>query len=158
IGPHPVLARSSLETFKEAKVQASVVPTLRRDADDAVQLADACAHLYVSGAPWRPVAGRALHVDLPPYPFERRRLWVETAAGKKARTLPEASLHPHVRSLERRAKAPDAFEAELALDPKSEPYLADHRVQGLVVFPAAGQLEVVVASARAALGTARLAL
>jgi polyketide synthase 12 len=147
VGPHPALMHGSVDTIREAGARATWIPTLRRDADDATSLALALGRLLVTGV--RELRGGVVpHVELPTYPFGKERYWLETEAGRRARTEPATIVHPHVARIERSIHSPDIFTAELALDPRLEPYVGDHRAQDHIVFPAAGQLELVIAAAR----------
>ncbi len=149
VGPHPALMHGSLDTLREKGVRATYVPTLRRDGDDAREIARAIAKLFVFGAACElPSESPPPFVELPQYPFERQRFWLETEAGRNARRLPLTNVHPHIGRIERSAHASNVFTCQLVLDPKIEPYLVEHRAQGHIVFPAAGQGEVVIAAAR----------
>ncbi|MFA1538219.1 type I polyketide synthase [Actinomadura monticuli] len=82
---HPVLAVGLEECFEQAGVTAAAVPTLRRDNGDLTQVARAVAHAFTAGtrvdwARWYPADPRPRVVDLPTYPFQRQRYWVERAA------------------------------------------------------------------------------
>jgi natural product biosynthesis luciferase-like monooxygenase protein len=151
VGPHPALTHGSVDTMRKAGVRGAWVPTLRRDAEDSTQLARAAAHLATHGV--REEHRVAEHVDLPRYPFERERYWLETQSGRQARLKPVTHVHPHIGRIERSVHSPDVFRAELRLDPRVEPYVGDHRAQGHIVFPAAAQLELVMAAARHVYGT-----
>jgi acyl transferase domain-containing protein/surfactin synthase thioesterase subunit/NADP-dependent 3-hydroxy acid dehydrogenase YdfG/aryl carrier-like protein len=149
IGPHPALHHGSVETIREAGSRSTWVPTLRRDGDDARGLAAVEAQLFAVGVREDiEHTGGAEHVSLPPYPLVPERYWLETEAGRRARVLPVAVVHPHLGKLERGVHSPDVFSVELRLDPRVETYVGDHRAQGHIVFPAAGQLELVIAAAR----------
>lgn len=153
VGPHPALMHGSLDTLREQGVRANYIPTLRRDGDDAREIARTIAKLFVAGVASESARNEhAPFVDLPRYPFERQRFWLETEAGRDARRLPRTHIHPHIGQIERSVHAANVFSCELVLDPKVEPYLAEHRAQGHIVFPAAGQGEVVIAAARHAYG------
>ncbi|MFC9330341.1 type I polyketide synthase [Kitasatospora sp. NPDC057015] len=79
---HPVLMPSVAETVEHAGADAAAVGTLRRGRGGLTQLYTALGEAYVRGAAidWAPVfAGTtARQVDLPTYPFQRRRYWPET--------------------------------------------------------------------------------
>ena len=154
VGPHPSLMHGSLDTLRKAGSRAVWIPTLRRDADDFVQLARTSARLAAHGA--RETARSVAHVDLPSHPFERERYWLETEDGRRSRLRPTTWLHPHLGRIDRGVHAPEAFSAMLALDPHTEPYLEDHSAQGHLVFPGASQLELVTVAAREIHGTDEL--
>jgi myxalamid-type polyketide synthase MxaB len=93
-------------------------------------------------------------VELPSYPFQRRRYWrVAAPAPARADT---AEGHP---LLGRRLASPSRevqFEAEVA--PARPSYLADHRVRDQVWFPAAGYVELLLAAVALVEGARRPAL
>ncbi|GLW99270.1 hypothetical protein Misp02_33570 [Microtetraspora sp. NBRC 16547] len=73
---HPVLAVGVEEAVEQAAV---VVGTLRRGEGGRDRLTRSLAEVFVAGVPvdWRVVfaGGGAARVDLPTYPFQRRRYW-----------------------------------------------------------------------------------
>jgi acyl transferase domain-containing protein/acyl-CoA synthetase (AMP-forming)/AMP-acid ligase II/SAM-dependent methyltransferase/acyl carrier protein len=101
VGPDAVLSRLG-PLCLQATDNTVWLPSLRRGAEDGVQTLQSLSRLYVDGArvSWGQVDGRPRRpwVDLPTYPFERFRYWVDeiapaqprTSAALKART--EASL------------------------------------------------------------------
>nr|WP_241845587.1 type I polyketide synthase [Streptomyces silvensis] len=91
--PHPVLTIGVRETVEAAERDAVVVGTLRRTDGDLDRFLLSAAEAYVEGLPfdWSAVvpAGRPGPVELPTYPFQRRRFWLDetarpTAAGDPA--------------------------------------------------------------------------
>jgi len=81
VGPQPVLAAMSLRSWPEGRQTPQAVASLRRDASDARQIEEALGQLYAAGArvdfravdaPWK-----RSRVDLPKYPFQRKRFWFE---------------------------------------------------------------------------------
>ncbi|MFU0240847.1 type I polyketide synthase, partial [Streptomyces scabiei] len=82
VSPHPVLTMGIEETVHEAGRQAVVLGTLRRDEGGLRRLHHTLGEAFVRGLPvdWEPaLAGTGARlVDLPTYPFQRRRYWLET--------------------------------------------------------------------------------
>jgi amino acid adenylation domain-containing protein len=83
IGPQPVLAAMALRAWPESPAAPQAVASLRRDTSGARQIEEALGQLYVAGArvdfkavdaPWR-----RTKVDLPLYPFQRKRFWFTPA-------------------------------------------------------------------------------
>ena len=76
--PHPVLTYPVEDTIAAAGVVAAVTGTLRRDDGGPGRMLTAVATAYVHGAPvdWRPAFPGAQVVDLPTYPFQRKRYWL----------------------------------------------------------------------------------
>lgn len=153
IGPHAALMHGSIETIREAGARAVYVPTLRRDGDDAAQIASSLAQLFAAGVSCEPSTGmEATHVTLPRHSFEKQRFWLESREGMDKRLAPEARIHPHIGAVEKSAHADGVFSCKLLLDPRVDGYLSEHRAQGHIVFPAAGQIEVLTAVGRHVFG------
>ncbi|WP_286248500.1 type I polyketide synthase [Streptomyces graminofaciens] len=82
VSPHPVLTMGIEETVQETGHDAVVLGTLRRGEGGLRRLHHALGEAFVRGLPvdWKPAfadTGARL-VDLPTYPFQRRRYWLET--------------------------------------------------------------------------------
>lgn len=147
IGPHPVLAGAIGETLTHFGHNGSTWCSLRRGSPEAATCLSALAGLYVHGAT---VDWAALYADapaqrflaFPAYPWQHQRYWSEAPELRAARI--ERAAHP---LLARRVDVPvplwegDLDYAELA-------YIADHQIQGAVVFPGAGYVEMALAAAR----------
>jgi polyketide synthase 7 len=84
VSPHPVLAMSIQETLDDGGRTGSVVGTLRRDEGGLTRFTTSLAELHVRGGAvdWRSLVPGARTVDLPTYPFQHQRFWLdeETAA------------------------------------------------------------------------------
>jgi NADPH:quinone reductase-like Zn-dependent oxidoreductase/SAM-dependent methyltransferase/NADP-dependent 3-hydroxy acid dehydrogenase YdfG len=150
VGPHPTL----LNFAEDFPVR---VPTLRKGRADADQLAESLAALYLAGAPldWRAVwsARGARLADLPSTPFRRERCWFQARPPVAARSGTPTG-HP---LLGTRLRSPlrDLVQFETTLRGDDLPYLADHQVQGRVILPATGFLEMALAASRVVQGAAR---
>ncbi|MEU4896297.1 type I polyketide synthase [Streptomyces sp. NPDC044780] len=137
IAPHPVL----LPAIEEDG--GRVLPSSRRDHDERSVFLESLACLYTAGhtIDWRalhPGGGRC--VDLPPYPFQRERYWVDTAPPPHPTTG-----HPLLGEPVSPATAPGTRIRQRTL---RLPYLADHRVGGSAILPAAAYLEMALSAAR----------
>ncbi|MFE0679088.1 SDR family NAD(P)-dependent oxidoreductase, partial [Streptomyces sp. NPDC058867] len=81
VSAHPVLTTAVQAIAEAAETPVTVVGTLRRDEDENTRLIASAAELWVQGADidWSSVfAGRTVtHVDLPTYPFQHHRFWLE---------------------------------------------------------------------------------
>ncbi|WP_345023674.1 type I polyketide synthase, partial [Streptomyces sedi] len=84
--PHPVLGLGIRETLEATESDAVVVGTLRRSDGDLDRFLLSAAEAYVAGLPfdWHAVVPAGRHVELPTYPFQRRRFWIEDTAGPAA--------------------------------------------------------------------------
>ena len=152
VGPHPVLARSLAECLAAHGGDGGVLHTLRRQSDERRAMLHALGGLYVRGVD---VAFRALHpsgsrcVSLPSYPWQRERYWIEEGPVARSRSgvAPNDGSHPLLGASLAPAAHPESHYWERWVSASALPYLDDHRVQGEVVFPGAGFLEMALAAA-----------
>lgn len=143
IGPHPVLGHAIRECLEAAGATGLTLPSIRRQEDESERFALSLASLHNLGADidWDVLQPSGRPVTLPPHPFRRDRHWTEPPAVAQVR-LGQVD-HP---LLGRRTDRTDpAWQARL--DTESLPYLADHRIQDTVVFPAAGYIEMATQAA-----------
>ncbi|MFB8198768.1 non-ribosomal peptide synthetase/type I polyketide synthase [Kitasatospora purpeofusca] len=159
IGPHPVLGRSIQETVEAHpgtadRPEPRTLPSIRRQEDEQATFTASLAALHNLGVEvdWSVLQPAGRIVPLPRYPFRRDRHWVEPRAVAEVRQ----GLVDHPLLGRRLPGAEPAWEARL--DAEALPYLEDHRIQGDVVFPAAGYLEMAVQAVRALTGGTDAAL
>ncbi|TDV54219.1 non-ribosomal peptide synthetase/type I polyketide synthase [Actinophytocola oryzae] len=138
IGPHPVLAHSIREILEGHGVTGHVVPSIRRQEDETERFALSVAALHNLGVEvdWQALQPTGRPVPLPRYPWRRDRYWVEPKPVEQIRL----GRRDHPLLGRRMASAEPTWEARL--DVEAMPYLEDHRIQGNVLFPAAGYLEM----------------
>ncbi|WP_256789094.1 type I polyketide synthase [Frankia sp. AvcI1] len=90
VGPHPLLTVAMAETADALVAAPPVVATLHKDDPGVSRILESLAELHVRGVPvnWDAViaADRPRRVDLPTYPFQRRRHWL--TAGEDAGAAP----------------------------------------------------------------------
>ncbi|WP_051951553.1 type I polyketide synthase [Actinacidiphila yeochonensis] len=174
VAAHPVLGTSLRECLDQARVPAVVCGTLRREEGGRERFARSLAELFTAGhaVDWRPLLPPAARrVELPPYPFQRRRFWPGAAmpaqaqapapvpdadalpgtnAAPGADVLPRAEAsgtavagHPLLRTV---AEAPGTGGPVLTLTGRvstaAQPWLADHAVHGTVLLPATALVEL----------------
>ncbi|WP_437786888.1 type I polyketide synthase [Sorangium sp. So ce1097] len=168
LSPHPVLAPAIEDGLRHVDRTGSVLATLRREDTAPNVLLDVIGALYTLGYPidWKrlyPSGGRC--VQLPSYPWQRERFWIEAPSEASDRAPARRSRRPgggagHPFLGERwEAPAPEGTSYwKIAIDTADLPYLTDHRVQGSVVLPAVSYLEMALAGARALFGGAPVAL
>src|SRR5690606_28118761 len=85
LGPHAALVPALSQCAAEAGRPAVVAHALRRGQDGRATMLAALGRLYAAGVDpaWRevwPLGGRL--VDLPHYPWQRRRHWIEAKAPR----------------------------------------------------------------------------
>ena len=148
VGPHPVLLNALLETVENRGTDAVVTGTLRRDDGGTDRFAESVATLHVRGVPadWRPFFPDARRVPLPTYPFERERFWLDRGAPSGGSPDgPPGSGHPLLGAVVAVAgRAEVAFAGRLSV--AGRPWLADHAVHGVILFPGTGFLELASAA------------
>lgn len=149
IGPSPTLIGMGRRCLTEDTF--AWLPSLRPGRDDWQTMLDSLAEIYVRGATVDWVGFDRDYprqkVELPTYPYQRRRYW---AAMPDAATIMLGGahhvgrpVHPLVGSRLVAAANESIFEAQVASNRPAS--LADHKIQGQVVMPGAGYLEMAIA-------------
>ncbi|SMG00109.1 Malonyl CoA-acyl carrier protein transacylase [Burkholderia singularis] len=123
----------------KARAETAAVPAAERDAQRI-------ARAWVDGAQvdWADLHrdARPRRISLPTYPFASGKIWMKTDTRLPAAGLAPSSSearddgHP---LLHRREQAGDAFASHFSV---SEPFLADHQVDGRPMLPAVAYLEM----------------
>ncbi|MFF1909656.1 type I polyketide synthase, partial [Kitasatospora sp. NPDC058218] len=148
LGPDGVLSAMGSAVLPAGVFVASV----RRDRHECVSVLTALAHAHLRGArvDWQAVFGPsgAEHVDLPTYPFQRRRFWIEAsgaASGEPAALGLGASNHPLLGVV---VELPGSGGVVLSgrLSLSGQGWLADHVVGGRVVVAGTVLVDMVVAA------------
>jgi polyketide synthase 12 len=157
IGPHPVLGSAINAWLRQRQKQGTVLPSLRRGEDERAALLRSLGALYTLGLPvdwsWLYPQGRLL--PLPSYPWQRERCWfdVQAAAAGTRRTVRRGGAGHPLLDVHMQAAHPSKNELwETELERTFPAYLDDHRLQGAVVFPGTGYVELALAAAVEALG------
>ncbi|MFJ3582077.1 amino acid adenylation domain-containing protein [Streptomyces sp. NPDC090127] len=177
IGPHPVLGHSIRECFDHAdpkggsagpassagptgpggssgETAVTTLPSLRRAEDEALRFTTSLAALHTLGCPvdWHALHPRGRSVPVPRYPWRRDRYWAEPEPVAQVRL----GRQDHPLLGRRLATAEPTW--EVALDVETQPYLADHRIQGRTLFPAAGYIEMATQAVRTTTGAENVVL
>jgi acyl transferase domain-containing protein/NADPH:quinone reductase-like Zn-dependent oxidoreductase/acyl carrier protein len=152
VGPHPVLAASIQQSALACDRQATVLASLRRKEPERATLLSALGKLYTLGleVDWSRFHPHGRHlVSLPTYPWQRERFWRETELSRQLRTG-EAdwssighmgrTVHPILGHALTTAHSEPAWNIDLDVQ-RDHAWLADHRVQGAIVYPAAAHVE-----------------
>ncbi|MGC5334895.1 type I polyketide synthase, partial [Micromonospora sp. DT62] len=158
VGPGGVLSALTQEIV--GADQAVCAPMLRADHDEAATALAAAATVWARGVPvdWAALFdGPPAPVDLPTYAFQRERYWLlplpQPADVTAAGLTPTG--HPLLGAVFRSA---DGDEVTLTgrLSVESQPWLAEHAVRDVVLFPGTGFVELAL-RAGAEVGADRLA-
>ena len=152
IGPHPVLAAAIAECATPTQPSPSIFPSLRRGRPGRETMLNACAGVYAAGRDinWRKVqAGPGQVVDLPSYPWQRRRHWIPVRNPRAWQ--PQRVDHPLLgQRTDLAGLETSVYQADSAWAPA---WLADHVISGSVLVPAAAEMEAFRAAAAGVLGS-----
>ena len=140
IGPHTTA--TGMAAGCDSGDSAVFLPSLRRGRDDWDQILETLSELYVRGVEvdWSGLDREPRRrVALPLYPFARTRHWIDGRTPTPLRGA-EALSQPMLR---RAIRSPLFTESafEVAVDPAVHPFLEDHCIFGVPVFPATGYIE-----------------
>ncbi|MGQ0841540.1 type I polyketide synthase [Actinokineospora sp.] len=141
LGPTSVLATATTQIIDRPGVV--VTSLLRAGEPDRRTLLTALATQHVRGLPvaWSEVFGAARRAELPNYPFQRTRHWLDAPAAGADRTG-----HPLLGSAVTLADGGGSVFTGL-LSTRTHPWLAEHVIDGAVVLPGAALLDLVLRAA-----------
>lgn len=144
VGPHPVLSANIRELLLTSGESGTTISTLDRGRPDAESIRQAVAGLYTAGTldDTGMFAKPAPHLELPRYPWQRKRLHDELPEHRQTKfgtpdtysMLGDPDLHVR-------------FAWELHLSGQTLPWLTDHVVDGSCVLPAAAYLDAALSAA-----------
>jgi amino acid adenylation domain-containing protein len=152
VSPHPVLTVGVEESLQDAD-GPTVVGSLRRDDGGLRRLLASAAEVYVAGGPVDFGGYLADHqprpLDLPTYPFQRKRFWMPPGTGNAGRLVQDGIAHPLLTAVHDHPENGELhFTGRLSLT--AHPWLADHAVDGIVLLPGAAMVELVLFAGRQA--------
>ena len=160
VSPSPALLTPiRANAAKHGEVVA--VPSLRADYPEAESLLESAAVLSVNGAPfdWARLYPDGRFVSPPPYVWQKERFWFEESSGLHnwmsgdAPTGAHRTKHPLLGLHWEPADDPGTHCFETELDLGKMPWLRDHSVEGMPLFPAAGYVELALAASMELFGT-----
>lgn len=148
ISPHPLLCQSVLHSSRRTP-RVVAVPSMRRGEPVRNVATRSLGELYKQGAPieWRGVIGDAELVRLP------RRVWLDESYpvdfarhGRRGAPAGASQGHPWLAEPWSPPGRDDEAVFRTTVSLETSAWLADHQVQGEVIFPAAGYIELAVAA------------
>ncbi len=158
VGPHPVLGSAIAECLESRVPPAIVLASLRRGRDERESLLQASAGAFAAGIEPRWEAFQQAPgdvVSLPAYCWQRKRHWIRPRPEPAARHTRGAGMHPLLGRPISAATGVRIFEGGPSI---STAWLADHRIFGHAVLPAAAVLDMFGVAAGIALGEPRAVL
>ncbi|MBV8587314.1 MAG: acyltransferase domain-containing protein, partial [Verrucomicrobia bacterium] len=139
ISAHPALAHSIQECLAARSIKSPVLSSSRRDSEHETTLETAMS-LHRAGVALdflKLTPSRRL-LSLPTYPWDKSRWWSESSEWRESR------LGSGGRGL-LEVRLPRANPSwVMRLDPRHMAFLKDHKVENLVIFPAAAFVELVL--------------
>ncbi|MDH6244451.1 type I polyketide synthase [Mycobacterium sp. OTB74] len=146
VGPSGGLTAAVAQSLTAEPAVSAV--TLAKDRPEVESLLGGLGQLFINGVDvdWPAALGRGRRVDLPTYGFARQHFWLDSrsagAADVQGVGLVRAD-HPLLGAVVER---PDSGGVVLtgSLSVGQSPWLADHVVNGLLLFPGAGFVELVL--------------
>ncbi len=144
IGPHPVLSGVIREIMDSQGIDGITVAAQRRKMPEIQTMLTAIGELYVNGVSlnWKDRYKEGKFVHLPHYPWDRQPFMYETKEALLDRIGDHS--HPFVQPI---ATSPTpTWEGEISLT--HHPFLADHVIHEVPVFPGAALIEIGLAIAK----------
>jgi polyene macrolide polyketide synthase len=152
LGPDAVLTAMAADCLPDgapAGTAVACVPAQRRGRGETAALAAALGRLHVAGTDldwdaWFAGTG-ARRVDLPTYPFQRQRYWLDAgrAGGDPAGLGQRPARHALLGAAVTLADG-DGVLLTGRVSRAAQPWLADHAMRGTVLFPGTGFVELAV--------------
>ncbi|WP_049653867.1 acyltransferase domain-containing protein, partial [Kitasatospora sp. MY 5-36] len=145
VSPHPVLTGAIQDTLHHTT--AHTLGTLRRDHGGTRRFLTSLAEAHVHGAPadFTPLLTTGHRTDLPTYPFQRNRYWLEAAPGASDVTAVglAAADHPMLGAAVPLADGHGHLLTGL-ISRTTHPWLADHTVMGTTLLPGTAMVDLAV--------------
>lgn len=144
MSPHPILLPAIEEGLRSLGQDATAVASLRREANERTSLLESAGKLYAAGLvlDWTKLYPQTPgRLDLPHYPWQRERFWLEESTRKKSLRTGSSQAPLLGQRLKSALHAGTNF-WEIDLEAESFPYLKDHTLFGELIFPAAAYVEM----------------
>jgi acyl transferase domain-containing protein/NAD(P)-dependent dehydrogenase (short-subunit alcohol dehydrogenase family)/acyl carrier protein len=159
---HPVLTGAVRQGFLHLEREGVALPSLQRDKEERETLLASLAAIYTQGyaVDWRRLfPGGGELVSLPAYRWHRERYWYDQLTGGKSprstvwAAAANAEEHPllgeHLTSS--LPSAQHYWETDFSATRLD--YLSGHSVQGTILFPGSGYVEMALAAAKTLFGS-----
>ena len=146
IGPQPVLQSYIKDAFEAAEISGRGLASLTRRNQSTDPILATAARCHASGhsiASGPLFAGPAAWRGLPQYPWQKQQFWTERTEEATDNIFLSAT--HKLLGFRRNTGKPSWFNH---LDLNAEPWLGDHKVDGVAVLPAAAILDMALAAAQ----------
>lgn len=146
IGPHAILQRYMRESLRSKNIK--IMPSLQQSSAgiDRMRQTAASLHLHNTEGGFKKLFPRkGQWMPLPLYPWQNQSCWYSHTNEAIPSILREMPV------LGWRLPGPDPV-WEIVVDPRKDTWLADHKIGGTIVFPAAGYVEMALEAAQKWLG------
>ena len=152
VSPNAVLLGSISETAGKLELASAGAPSLRRNEPELATLLNGLGKLYELGVTpdWDVFYPTGNFVRLPTYAWNHQTYWLESDDARWER------LGGADHALLGRRKLRGVPTWDVKLDTGRQPFLADHRIRGAVVYPGAGYVEAAFAAGQQLFGAATL--
>jgi acyl transferase domain-containing protein/acyl carrier protein len=155
LAPHPLLTRGMEQTAQDSNSPIQALASLRREQPLPYGLRGLLADLHSAGAAVDFAAlfpsGRLVDAPLPTW-THRRLLVGSNDRSSQARGSRTLSVHSLLGAHVRLPEEPERHAWQGEVGTAALPWLADHQVNGVAVFPGAAFCEMALAAAAAVLG------
>ncbi|HCX22475.1 MAG: short-chain dehydrogenase [Flammeovirgaceae bacterium] len=151
IGPHPALSGGAQELFQKKGINANIFPSIKRKEDEKLRFLQTLGSLYAKGFDlnWDAIYPDSNELkDLPKYTWDLKSFWYEVSEHKARRV--EKKPHPLISGFSQSGVNDTTYTFDVLLDRHVDPYIDDHRVDDVIIFPGTGHLEIATAAAKSA--------
>ncbi|MFD6397597.1 SDR family NAD(P)-dependent oxidoreductase [Nocardia sp. NPDC060249] len=156
LGPGGVLTALATQTLADRPDAALAVPALRKDRAEVSTVIAALTASWARGGTFdfAESTGPAAPIDLPTYPFDRQRHWLDTGARTTTdrdtalRDAGQAPLRHPLLSAAVTVADPELILTTGRCAVLAQPWLADHVVGTVPIVPGTALLDAVLTSAR----------
>ena len=153
IGPHPALAAGAEEVFNKLGKKAFIYPSIRRKENEKLIFLQTLGTLYTKGVQLDfdkiyPEANDLL--NLPQYTWDLKSFWYESKAHEAYRK--NKKKHPLITGFDQSGVNANNYSFDVLIDKHIDPYVDDHKVDDVIIFPATGHLEIATSAAQQAFG------
>ncbi len=152
LGPHPIHALGINDLLESRQKSGLVIPSIRRKEEEKRTFLSSAGALHTRGfeLDWKALFDDPQFVRLPYYPWQKERFWLETEEGRAERL--GGFIHPHLKRKTVSLRENHNIIWDINLDKRSHPYIDDHKVQGPIIYPGAGHVELAISAGLASFG------